>query len=360
MRILSIIDSFKGTFTSLEVSHIVKEELEKKGAEVTCIPISDGGEGFLEAYNYINHLEKINVNTVDPFGRSINAIYLYDKETSLAVIELAQSSGITLIKKEERNPFKANTYGLGLVIKEAIFHGAKSILIGIGGSASNDGGCGMLEALGVKFYDKDDNLITGLCNEKLGLIERIDRKEFKELTSKIQFDVCSDVTNPLLGENGATYIFSKQKGAKDQDLEIMESNLEHFSSFLEGATIKGSGAAGGVGYAFRAYFNSFFHSGISYLLSQIHFTHLIREFDYIITGEGKIDKQSLTGKVISEIVRRCTSKRVLLLCGVNELKESLGTNVRIVSVVGEKYTLEDSLNHPEETLRNTIRRLILG
>ena len=360
MKILSIIDSFKGTFTSLEISHIVKEELEKKGAEVTCIPISDGGEGFLEAYNYINHLEKVNVKTLNPLGKEIDAYYLFDEKKQMAVIELAISSGITLIKKEEKNPFKANTYGLGLVIKDAINHGAKSILIGIGGSASNDGGSGMLEALGVKFYDKDGNLITGLCNEKLGLIERIDQKEFKEFVSKVRFDVCSDVTNPLLGPNGATYVFSRQKGAKEEDLPILESNLEHFSDFLEGKTIKGTGAAGGVGYALKAYFNSFFHSGISYLLEEIHFNSMIREYDYIITGEGKIDKQSLTGKVISEIVRRCITKRVLLLCGVNELTESLGTNVRIVSVVGPNCTLEDSLKDPEKTMRNAIKRILLG
>mgnify|MGYP002623998370 CR=1 FL=1 len=360
MKILSIIDSFKGTFTSLEVSNIVKEELEKKGAEVTCIPISDGGEGFLEAYNYINKLPVLEVDTVDPLARPIKAKYLFDKENDFAVIELAQSSGITLIRHDERNPFITSTYGLGLVIKDAINRGAKNILIGIGGSASNDGGSGMLEALGVKFYDKDNNLITSLCNEKLGLIHHIDRKDFQKLTSKIRFDVCSDVTNPLLGENGATYVFAKQKGAKECDLELLENNMEHFSDFYEGITIQGSGAAGGVGYAFRAYFNSFFHSGIGYLLQKIHFNHLIRDYDYIVTGEGKIDKQSLNGKVISEIVNKCKSKRVLLLCAINELKESLGTNVRIVSVVGEKFKVEDSLNDPEGCLRDTIRRLLLG
>ena len=224
MKILSIIDSFKGTFTSLEVSNIVKEELEKKGAEVTCIPISDGGEGFLEAYNYINKLPVLEVDTVDPLARPIKAKYLFDKENDFAVIELAQSSGITLIRHDERNPFITSTYGLGLVIKDAINRGAKNILIGIGGSASNDGGSGMLEALGVKFYDKDNNLITSLCNEKLGLIHHIDRKDFQKLTSKIRFDVCSDVTNPLLGENGATYVFAKQKGAKECDLELLENN----------------------------------------------------------------------------------------------------------------------------------------
>ena len=360
MKILSIIDSFKGTLSSLEISHIVKEELEKKGAEVTCIPISDGGEGFLEAYNYINNLDKISVKTVDAFGRPIDAYYLFDNEKKLAVIELALESGITLIKKTELNPFKANTYGLGLVIKEAINNGAKNILIGIGGSASNDGGSGMLEALGVKFYDKDNNLITGLCNEKLSLIDHIDKKDFQKFISKVRFDVCSDVTNPLLGPNGATYVFSIQKGAKTSDLSILEANMEHFSEFLEGATIKGSGAAGGVGYALRAYFNSFFHSGIAYLLDQIHFKSIIREYDYIITGEGKLDKQSLTGKVISEVIRLSTSKRVLLLCAINELNESLGTNVRIVSIVGENYTKEESLKDPVGTLRNTLKRVILG
>lgn len=357
MKVLSIVDSFKGTLSSVEISEIIKEELATRNISVTSIPISDGGEGFLDAYNFENHYDKVYVKTVDPFMKEIEAYYLFDKENNYAVIEMAKSSGITLVK--ELNPFKASTYGLGLVIKDAIEKGAKEIIMGIGGSCSNDGGVGMLNALGAKFYDEDDNRFDALSNMDLPLINRIDLQEFKELTGKNKFVICSDVTNPLLGPNGATYIFSPQKGAKVEDLPVLEANMEHFSEFGEGKTLAGSGAAGGVGFAFRAFFNSFFYSGISYLLEKIDYNSLIRDYDYIITGEGKVDNQSLKGKVISEIIRRSVSKRVILICGINELDVSLGTNVRVVSVVGNSFTKEESMKNPKETLRQTIRRLIL-
>lgn len=357
MKVLSIVDSFKGTLTSVEISHIIEEELGKKGIEVTSIPISDGGEGFLDAYKFRSDFDEVTVHTFDPFRKEIDCYYLYDKETKTAIIEMAKSSGITLVDKLD--PFIASTYGLGIVIKDAINHGAKEIVVGIGGSCSNDAGVGMLQALGVKFYDEDNNLIECYSNIDLPLINRIELDSFKELTSKIKFVICSDVTNPLLGPNGATYIFSPQKGAKEEDLPILEANISHFAEFKEGQTLQGSGAAGGVGYAFRAYFNSFFYSGISYLLEKIDFNELIRDYDYIFTGEGKVDNQSLKGKVISEIIRRCVSKRVILICGINELDISLGTNVRVVSVVGQVYTIEESLKNPKETLASTIRRLVL-
>ena len=357
MKVLSIVDSFKGTLSSVEISEIIKEELSKKDIEVTSIPISDGGEGFLDAYNFENHFEEVYVDTVDPFMKPIRTYYLYDKENSLAVVEMAKSSGITLVK--ELDPFKASSYGLGIVMKEAILNGAKEIIMGIGGSCSDDAGVGMLQALGAQFYDEDNNLFEAYSNIDLPIINHINLEKFKELTGKIKISVCSDVTNPLLGPNGATYVFAPQKGAREEDLPILEENIRHFSELGEGATLSGSGAAGGVGYALRAFFNSFFYSGISYLLEKIHYNDLIRDYDYIFTGEGKVDNQSLKGKVISEIIRRSVSKRVILICGINELDVSLGTNVRVVSVVGNSFTKEESLKNPKETLRATIRRLVL-
>ena len=282
-----------------------------------------------------------------------------------AYIELAKASGINLLKKEELNPYIASTFGLGELINDAINCGIKKIIIGIGGSATNDGGTGMLEALGVKFYDGNNNIIKHISNGRFKEIKRIDEAAFLERIANVEFITLSDVVNPLLGNTGATYIFSPQKGASSEDLKELESNMEYYSSFKEEKRdYPGSGAAGGVGYALHGYFNATFFPGIDYLLDLIKFNELVKEYDVIITGEGKVDIQSLLGKVIFKISSRCVDRKVIVLCALNELcdinlKEYNITNV--YSVVSEKLniTKEDSMNDPEKCFRKLLKEEVL-
>ncbi len=363
MNILTIIDSFKGTITSKELGEMTKQGLEKKGHKVDYVTTSDGGEGFLEAfYDILNGKGKYHyLNCFDPLGRKIETCFLENEDT--AYLEMAKSSGICLLKKEELNPFIATTYGFGQVIDYCIHQGFKKIVIGIGGSATNDCGVGMLEALGVKFYNRNNQMMKDLQNKDFNKIGYVDDSELKKKIKNISIVVLSDVANPLLGPNGATYVFSKQKGALDVDLSTLEHNIKCFSKFKpEIENYLGSGAAGGVGYALRAYLNAEFHKGLDYILDLINYEKMIEQYDVVITGEGKVDKQSLLGKVVFTISQRSYGKKVIVLCAINELEDvNLEEyNVyKVFSVVGDNITKEMSLNKPHECYLQMVEKIKL-
>ena len=366
MKVLSIIDSFKGTISSKRLNELVTLELTKKGYLVDSVAIADGGDGFCDAMaDILKGVSYKKVNVFDPLFREIESEYLVDKINNVAYIELAKASGINLLTKEELNPFIASTYGLGQLINDAIISGIKKIIIGIGGSATNDGGTGMLEALGVKFIDVNNQTINHISNGKFKEIKRIDESEFLEKIQGIEFITLSDVSNPLLGSTGATYIFSPQKGGKREMLAELESNMEYYSSFKkEVRDNPGSGAAGGVGYALYGYFKATFYPGIDYILDLIDFNELVKKYDYIITGEGKVDIQSLLGKVIFKIASRCGDKKVIVVCALNDLEDVnlKDYNIdKLYSVVSNErnVTREDSMSNPEECFRVLLKEEIL-
>lgn len=353
MKILALIDSFKGTITSKELGKLVKEEL---GSCVTTYAIADGGDGFLDSISENIALDKKHIKVKDPLFRSIDSYYLLTSDKKTAYIELAKASGISLLKENELNPLITSTYGFGEMILDALNQDVKKIIIGIGGSATNDGGTGMLEALGVKF---NNGTLKDLQNAKLGSIKEIDTKCIKQKLEKVEIIVLSDVTNPLLGENGATYVFSKQKGANEGMLPILENNMKLYASlYPEFINSPGSGAAGGVGYALKTFLNAKIVSGIDYLLDLIDYDVICKKYDLIITGEGKIDFQSLQGKVISSIIKRSQGKKVIMVCGINELESS---KQDIYSIVGKKndYCLgvskAESMDKPEYYFRKLIQ-----
>ena len=368
MKVLTIIDSFKGTITSKKLGEIVKEELEAKDHSVDVIPVADGGDGFCDAIEdiFISQNIKYKINKVevkDPLFRKISSYYLVDTNNKIAYIELAKASGLNLLSSDELNPLITSTYGFGELISDAIKKKYKKIVLGIGGSATNDAGCGMLEALGVKFYNGNGDLITQINNTDVGTVEYLDDLDFKEKIKDIEFVVLSDVTNPLLGDNGATYVFSPQKGAKKEDLEYLESNIFNFAKLNKTyINAPGSGAAGGVGYALLTYCNAKLYSGIDYILDLINYDDLVKKYDLVITGEGKIDNQSLDGKVIFRISNRSINKKVIIVCGVNEL-DSIDLKLynvdAIYSVVNNKTTREESLSNPEYYFRQMIRNIEL-
>lgn len=358
MKALILIDSFKGSLSSKELGRITKQELKKKNIESDYFPISDGGEGFLESIQSFKRIEKINITSFDPLFREIDTYYLYDKLEGVSYIELANVSGITLLTKEELNPLIASTFGLGILIKDAIRRGSKKIVIGIGGSATNDGGSGMLEAMGVKFYSSQ-GIIHHINNEKLKLIDHIELDEFNGLIKGVEVIVESDVTNPLLGPKGATYIFSPQKGATPSQLVLLEENMQHFANISACALSNdysnnnGSGAAGGVGFALIGYLKAKANSGIDFILDEIKKNDL-SSYDTIISGEGKIDSQSLYGKVISGVIKRFIDKKIILVCAINELNES---NLNIYSICPNITNKETSKKHPKKYYRYLIRSI---
>lgn len=368
MNVLTIIDSFKGTISSKELGEITQEELGAKGHNVRVIPVADGGDGFCDAIEYIlisnnTKYERKNLNVLDPLFRNIESYYLVDLDNGIAYIELAKASGISLLSKEELNPFITSTYGFGQMIFDAINQGIKKIVLGIGGSATDDCGSGMLEALGVKFFNARDELITNINNTDLETVEYYDDDELEERIKDVEFIVLSDVTNPLLGRTGATYVFASQKGAKEEDLPYLEKNISNFASQnITYINHPGAGAAGGVGYALLTYLKAKLYSGIDYILDLVDYEKLIENYDIIITGEGKIDRQSLNGKVVFRVSNRSMNKRVILVCAINELNNidlNLYNINKVYSVVSDDVTIEDSMNDPKHYYREMIRKIEL-
>lgn len=360
-KVLVICDSFKGSLSSSEVGKIISEELNNKKYHAEYLAISDGGEGFLDALKQgKKDLTVKDVSTVNAIGKAKQSIYLYDETTKTAYFELASYVGIIDLDKSKLSPFEANTYGLGLVMREALAkNDIKKIILGIGGSASTDGGSGMLEALGVKFYDKNHQLITKLNNAKLATIDSINLDEFTNLIKNIEFVTLTDVTNPLLGKIGASYVFGAQKGASDTDIVKMEENMQHYANVCEKTLGKsfsskeGTGAAGGVGFAMAAFLSSSIKSGIKTLLEELKFSEYVKKYDTIITGEGCLDSQSLSGKVISGILEY-NPKNVAFVVGGSKLG-SMVEGHKVYSVVPTVATLEQSLADPEKYLRMLIK-----
>ena len=362
-KIMVMVDSFKGTLSSLEAGKIIQSELVKKGYCVNVLPISDGGEGFLEVFRQAYDLDYLTVNVNDAFFNMHEARYLYNKKTQTAYVEMAECCGIQHIKKENLNPFLASSYGLGEQIKHILEkHSPKKIIIGIGGSASSDAGSGMLEALGAMFYDTNGNILDHMNNEKLKDVEKIHIGKVRSLFNDVEAIIYSDVTNPILGENGAVYVYAKQKGAKEEDLPILEANVEHFVKVVEeqvfgssNPNFQAEGAAGGVGFAFNRVIRAKIEKGSSKILELIDFKSICSEYDIIVTGEGKFDSQSLDGKVITGIMNY-NPKRLIIVTAINELLDS---NLEIYSIVPTICFKEESLLNPQESLVKLIQELNL-
>lgn len=359
MKILTISDSFKGTRTSKQIGSIITNKLVEKGHLASYIPISDGGEGFLDVIYEITKIKKLKLSVYDPLFRLTNAYYIFDEKTKTGYIEMAEASGITKLKKEELRTINTSTYGLGMLIKHLIInHKAKKIVMGIGGSATSDMGVGMLEALGVEFLDRDNLVLKKMNNLNIAKIRKYNLKSFSKLIKGIEFITLSDVTNPLLGENGSIAIFAPQKGASSIDLLIMEKNFKHFYKKLnidykyQATDFPGAGAAGGVGYCMKYFFNSKIYSGVDELLKMIDFATIKDQYDLIITGEGKYDSQSSCGKVISGI-KKYQPKNLAVVCGISTINEE-----NVYSIVPKYATLDQSLENPDEPLKNLIDDLI--
>lgn len=317
MRIICAFDSFKGCMTASEACNSAASGLKERypDAEVVCLPMSDGGEGLVECIAEAVNATMISVTVHDPLMHTIEAQYAVSADGTTAYMEMAAASGLPLVPKDKRNPMLTTTYGVGDMILHAVGRGCKNIIMGIGGSATCDGGKGMIECLD------------------------------GHLPLPVEITVASDVSNPLYGENGAAYIFAPQKGATPQQVKLLDERLHDFARETETKGIArpdladhpGAGAAGGLGYGLMAYLDAKLQSGIDLLLDTIGFDEKIKGTDFILTGEGKSDKQTLMGKVPEGILKRARMQGipVRLLSGAiedeAELKQAGFASVRSIN-----------------------------
>ena len=315
-KIVIASDSFKGCLSSLKVAEAASKGIRKVLPECTLIKlgIADGGEGTAEAMAGAMGAICSEVMVSDPLGRSITA-YFY-KSGKTAIIEMSAASGLPLLRTEERNPMKTTTFGTGELILAAMNQGCTRFIIGIGGSATNDGGTGMLEALGFRFIDHEGHIIKGMCGGKLAEISRIDSKEIPEGIKEAEFIIACDVDTPFCGKEGATRIFSPQKGADPDMVEKLEDGMAAFAevirteSGLDISSTPGTGAAGGLGGAFMAFLNARLTKGTDLIFDALDFDRKISDADLIITGEGRIDSQTRKGKAIDGVATRARKQGI--------------------------------------------------
>lgn len=305
-KIVVASDSFKGSLTSLQVSDAIEAgiHLELPDVQVVKVPVADGGEGTMQTLVDTLHGEYVTCQVYDPLMRTITSSYgiIRQKGKDTAIIDMASASGITLISEKERDPFITTTYGTGQLIADAYSRGCRHFIVGVGGSATNDAGKGMLEALGCRFLNADGKeLAPG--GRSLNELSFIDISEMDKSLLDSEFTIICDVCNPLFGEQGAAYVFASQKGASPAGIKILDNGLKRFAACVKAqfetdiTHVPGAGAAGGLSAAFIAFFNAVLKPGITTVLDVLCFENYLSGADLVITGEGKVDGQTLMGKV---------------------------------------------------------------
>lgn len=310
MKVVIAIDSLKGSLSSMEAGMAIKDGIlaAKPDAEVIVKPLADGGEGTTDALIEGMNGERIDLTVTGPMHTPVDAYYGYLKDTNTAVMEMASAAGITLVPDSEKNPLLATSYGVGEMINDAIQRGCRNFIIGIGGSVTNDGGIGMLKALGVRFLDENGE-DAGEGGQALAKVARIDVSGMNPLLKECHIQVACDVNNPLCGENGSTYVYGPQKGVTEDMKKTLDEAMAHFarvtSETLENNYLNtpGAGAAGGLGYAFLAYTGAALTPGIELILDAVGLEEELSGADVVVTGEGRLDFQTAMGKAPVGVAR---------------------------------------------------------
>ena len=321
-------DSFKGTVSSREICEIAQRVIPRHfpACEVVCIPVADGGEGTVDCFIQAMGAQRVEVTVTNALGEKSAAAYARIGE--LAIIEMAAAAGLPQVGAL-RCPGTATTYGVGELIAHAAHSGCKRILLGLGGSATNDGGCGCAAALGVGFLDADGQSFVPV-GDTLGRIARIDTVKAEALLRGVKLTVMCDVTNPLYGPTGAAYVFAPQKGADAEKVKSLDAGLRHFGDVIRSqlgidvSRMPGAGAAGGMGAGCVALLGGMIQSGIDAVLDVTGFDRQLEGADLVITGEGRIDSQSAGGKVISGVARRTKAKGIPLIAIAGGIADSAG------------------------------------
>ncbi len=374
MRLVLIPDKFKGSLTARQVREAIAAGVREvyPDAALKGFPASDGGDGFLDAVRSVREVETVEVTVEDPLGREIRAPYLMDADRGEAFLEMATASGMVLLSEAERNPLETHTRGTGQLIRHAIGRGVRKVFVGLGGSATNDGGCGIATVFGYRFQDA-----TGRALEPTGgnleQIARILKPETAPPTMGVEVIAVNDVSNPLWGSEGAAYVYARQKGASDDAVAALDRGLRHLDTLVSGqlgveaAQVAGSGAAGGAAYGLRCFLGARFISGTEYVLGLTGVEEYLREHpvDFIFTGEGRIDYQTLSGKLIQGVLGLGMRHRipVVAVCGKSEVPRDtlLEKGFRdVLEVSDAEKPLTYNMEHAGDLTRETVRDYFHG
>ncbi len=365
-------DSFKGNLTSLEVASCLEKGIRRVLPKVKCIkvPMADGGEGTVQSMVDAAKGTFIKKRVKGPAGKLVTARYGWLAKQKTAVIEMAEASGLPLVQGKDKNPLKTTTYGTGQLIADAMGRGAKKIIIGIGGSATNDGGVGMAQALGVKFYASNNREIKELgAGGMLAKIARIDIEHVNPKLAKTKIVVACDVENPLCGKKGASHVFGPQKGATAKMVETLDSNLKNLSKIIKRdlkkdiARMPGAGAAGGLGAGLVAFAGAKLESGIEIVLQATQLSKYVKGADLVITGEGRVDFQTAFGKTPSGVAKAANKQGVPVVAIGGALSDD-ARNVfqhgidAIESAAAKDMTLQQAIAQSKADLANAAERVI--
>nr|WP_263324031.1 glycerate kinase [Neobacillus sp. Marseille-Q6967] len=370
MKIVIAPDSFKGSLSAVEATKAIERGIHKAfpDAVTVSLPVADGGEGTLDTLVAATNGQKVPVFVTGPLGHKVEAEYgiLGDGET--CVIEMAKASGIPLIPREKLNPLKATTFGTGELIKQALDDGFRSFILALGGSATNDGGAGMLQALGLSLLDEEGNKIsTG--GAELTKVSSIDLSGFDKRIQGSQFLIASDVENPLVGPRGASHVFGPQKGATPEMVLLLDACLAHWADEVEKVMgislhdLPGAGAAGGIGGAFQAFFPSRMRRGIDVIIEYTGLETALKGADLVITGEGQVDFQTASGKTPMGVAQTAKVQNIptVILAG------SIGTGIDVLyqhgivsvnSIINKPMTLHEAIENAADLLAQSAEQVV--
>ncbi len=370
MNILIAPDSFKESLSATEVCQFIESGIKKTlfNTNITSIPLSDGGEGFVQSIIDATNGCLIKVKAHDPLMRSIDAEYgiLGDKET--AIIEMSKVSGLELLSSKEKNPWITTTYGTGELIRDALNKDCKKLIIGIGGSATNDGGAGMIEALGGKLLTPNGKQINK-GGGGLQQLATIDLSDLDNRLSECQVIIACDVTNPLLGKNGASFVFARQKGANSEMIKLLEENLSHYANIIQQeigkdiSDVPGTGAAGGLGAGLMAFLNAELKPGFDIIRDILNLDNYIKQADLIFTAEGKVDFQTQFGKTpfgVAQVAKKFDKPVICLAGSIGEGAEVLYNKgiSSIFSIINKPMLLDEAIANASLLLEETAERVM--
>lgn len=370
MKILVAPDSFKGSLTAMEVSENIKRGIHNFDSkiDVDLLPMADGGEGTVQSLVDATEGEIIEKEVTGPLGNKVKAFYGLLGDGKTAVIEMAAASGLPLVPEGKKNPLKTNTYGTGELIASALEHGVEQIIIGIGGSATNDAGVGMAQALGAEILDAEGDQVD-FGGGNLDQIEKMDLKNLDPRLKGVEIQAACDVDNPLFGEDGAAHVYAPQKGADREMVEILDQNLRHFNQIAvkelgkDTNKIPGAGAAGGLGAGLVAFLDAELKAGVDIVLDIIDFESRLRDVDLVITGEGMIDGQSIYGKTPVGVSRSAAKKDIPVIA----IAGTLGRGVEKVldhgisayfSIIDRPAELNEIIERSPKLLTNLSEQII--
>ncbi|MGB5555920.1 MAG: glycerate kinase [Flavobacteriaceae bacterium] len=364
MKFVLAPDKFKGSLTGFEICDAIENGLRKvfSDAEILKMPLADGGDGTIEVVKHYLNAETIKLTVNNPLFHPVEASYLFSKDTKIAYIEMAEASGLKLLKVHERNCKSATSLGTGELIADALEKGAKEIILGIGGSATNDAAMGMAVALGFVFLDENNKPLLPV-GSSLNHVRKISTSGVDPRLKNVRVKVACDVTNPFYGKEGAAFVYAEQKGATKEEISMLDEGLRNFAKiikeqyFIDVQHMPGAGAAGGMGAGTMIFLNATLTSGIDLIKEMVNFDAQIKNADWILTGEGKLDGQTLSGKTINGVLTSAKHQgiKVAAFCGAIDLSEAnakeLGISY-IEAISKDMPDLETAIKHSFKNLED--------